>query len=92
MPTIWGQVESVVNHPQSTPNLVLITRTPVGTRRTQCLIEAETVIEKGFQRLAPSELHGGEFVVVALGEHSGRLQTERIDVIVFADRAGEDEA
>ena len=71
MPAIWGHVESVVNQPKSPPSLVLNTRTPLGTRRTECIVGVGTRILKGFERLSLDEIRPGDFVVATLAEHSG---------------------
>lgn len=83
MPVIWGHVESVVNQPKSPPSLVLNTRIPLGTRRTECIVGAGARILKGFERLSLDEIRPGDFVVATIAEHSGWLETERIEVIVF---------
>ena len=38
---------------------------------------------KGFERLNLDEIRPGDFVVATLAEHSGWLETERIEVIIF---------
>ena len=83
MPAIWGHVESVVNQPESPPSLVLNTRTPLGTRRTEYIVGVGARILKGFERLNLDEIRSGDFVVATLAEHSGWLETERIEVIIF---------
>ena len=83
MSAIWGHVESVVNQPKSPPSLVLNTRTSLGTRRTECIVGVGTEIFKGFERLNLDEIRPGDFVVATLAEHSGWLETERIEVIIF---------
>ena len=83
MPVIWGHVESVVNQPESPPSLVLSTRIPFGTRRTECIVGEGARILKGFERLNLDEIRPGDFVVATIAEHSGWLETERIEVIVF---------
>ena len=83
MSAIWGHVESVVNQPKYPPSLVLNTRTPLGTRRTECIVGVDTRILKGFERLKLDEIRPGDFVVATLAEHSGWLETERIEVIIF---------
>ena len=83
MSVIWGHVESVVNQPKSPPSLVLNTRTPLGTRRTECIVGVGARILKGFERLNLDEIRPGDFVVATLAEHYGWLETERIEVIIF---------
>ena len=83
MPVIWGYVESVVNQPKSPPSLVLKTRMPFGTRRTESVVGGGARILKGFERLSLDEIRPGDFVVVTITEHAGWLETERIEVIVF---------
>jgi hypothetical protein len=83
MPVIWGHVESVVNQPKSPPSLVLYTKIPFGTRRTECIVGVDARILKGFERLSLDEIRPGDFVVATIAEHSGWLETERIEVIVF---------
>ena len=83
MSAIWGHVESVVNQPEYPPSLVLNTRTPLGTRRTECILGMDTRILKGFEPLNLDEIRPGDFVVATLSEHSGWLETERIEVIIF---------
>ena len=83
MSAIWGHVESLVNQPESPPSLVLNTRTPLGTRRTECIVGVGARILKGFERLNLDEIRPGDFVVPTLAEHSGWLETERIEVIIF---------
>jgi len=83
MPTIWGHVESVVNQPKSPPSLVLNMRTPLGTRRTKCIVGVDTVILKDFERLNLNEIRPGDFVVATLAEYSGLLEAERIEVVIF---------
>lgn len=80
---IWGHVESVVNQPKSPPSLVLTTRTPLGARRTECIVGVGARILKGFEQLNLGEIHPGDFVVATLAEHSGWLETESIEVIAF---------
>jgi hypothetical protein len=83
MSAIWGHVESVVNQPKSPPSLLLNTRTPLGNRRTECIVGVGARILKGVERLNLDEIRPGDFVVATLAEHSGWLETERIEVIVF---------
>ncbi|MEK7350307.1 MAG: hypothetical protein AAB177_05495 [Nitrospirota bacterium] len=83
MPTIWGHVESVVNQPKSPSSLVLSTRTTFGTRRTKCIVGVGVRILKGVERLTLDEIRPGDFVIATITEHSDRLETERIEVIVF---------
>ena len=83
MSAIWGHVESVVRHPKYPQSLVLNTRTPLGARRTECIVGVATRILKGFERLNLDEVRPGDFVVATLAEHSGWLETERIEVIIF---------
>jgi hypothetical protein len=83
MPVIWGHVESVVNQPESPPSLVLSTRIPFGTRRTECIVGEGARILKGFERLNLDAIRPGDFVVATIAEHAGWLETERIEVIVF---------
>ncbi|MBU6481392.1 MAG: hypothetical protein KGS09_12710 [Nitrospirae bacterium] len=83
MSAIWGHVESVVNQPKSPPSLVLTARTPVGARRTECIVGVGARILKDFERLNLDEIRPGDFVVATLAEHSGWLETERIEVITF---------
>ena len=83
MSAIWGHVESVVNQPKSPPSLVLNTRTPLGTRRTECIVGVDTRILKGFERLNIDEIRPGDFVVATIAKHVGWLETERIEVIIF---------
>ena len=83
MSVIWGHVESVVNQPESPPSLVLNTGVPLGTRRTECIVGVGARITKGFERLNLDEIRPGDFVVVTLAEHSGWLETDRIEVIMF---------
>lgn len=85
MSTIWGHVESVVNQPKSPPSLVLSTRTTFGTRRTECIVGVGARILKGFERLNLDEIRPGDFVIATLAEHSGWLETQRIEVIIFRD-------
>jgi hypothetical protein len=66
MSAIWGHVESVVNQPKSPPNLVLNTRAPLGTRRTECIVGVGARILKGFERLSLDEIRPGDFVVATL--------------------------
>jgi hypothetical protein len=82
MSAIWGHVESVVYQPKYRPNLVLNTRTPLGIRRTECVVGVDTRILKGYAQLNLDEIRPGDFVMATLAEHSGRLETERIEVIV----------
>ena len=84
MPVIWGHVESVVNRRNVPPSVVVKTRTPLGTYRTECVVGAHTGMARGFERLSVEEiLRPGEFVVATLREHAGWLEAERIDVIIF---------
>ena len=83
MPVIWGHVESVVNQTKSSPSLVLSRRTTFGTCRTECIVGVGARILNGFERLNLDEIRPGDFVVVTLAEHSGWLETERIEVIIF---------
>ena len=62
---------------------MLNTRTPLGTRRTECIVGGGARILKGFERLNLDEIRPGDFVVATLAEHSGWLETERIEVIIF---------
>ena len=87
MPVIWGHVESVMNQPTSPPSLVLNTRIPFGTRRTNCIVGLGTRILKGFERLSLDKIRPGDFVVPTLAEHSGLLETERIEVIIFRNNS-----
>lgn len=83
MSAIWGRVESVVNQPKSPPSLILNTRTPLGTRRTECIVGVDTRILKGFAPLKLNEIRPGDFVVTTIAEHSSWLEPERIEVIIF---------
>ena len=83
MSSIWGHVESVVNQPKSPPSLVLTRRTPLGARRTECIVGVGARILKGIEQLNLNEFRPGDFVVATLAEHSGWLETERIEVIPF---------
>lgn len=83
MSAIWGHVESVKNQPEYPPSLVLNTKTPVGARRTECIVGVGARIFKGFERLTLDEIRPGDFVVATLMEHSGWLETESIEVITF---------
>jgi hypothetical protein len=83
MSAIWGHVESVVNQPECPPSLVLTTRTPLGAHRTECIVGVGARISKGFEQLNLDEIRPGDFVVATLAEHSGWLETERIEVITF---------
>jgi hypothetical protein len=83
MSAIWGHVESVVNQPKSPPILVLNKRTPLGTRRTECIMGVGARILKDFERLKPDEIRPRDFVLATIAEHSGWLETERIKVIIF---------
>ena len=85
MSAIWGHVESVVNRQKSPPSLVLNSRTAVGACRTECIVGVGARIFKGFERLKLDDIRPGDFVVATLAEHSGWLETERIEVIVFRD-------
>ncbi len=87
MPVIWGHVESVMNQPTSPPSLVLNTRIPFGTRRTDCIVGLGTRILKGFERLSLDEIRPGDFVVPTLADHSGLLETERIEVIIVRNNS-----
>jgi hypothetical protein len=80
---IWGYVEAVVNRPKSPSSLVLTTRTPLGARRTECIVGVGARILKGFERLSLDEIRPGDFVVATLAKYSGWLETERIEVIIF---------
>ena len=83
MSAIWGHVESVVNQPECPPSLVLNTRASVGARRTECIVGVRANIFKGVERLKLDEIRPGDFVVATLAEHSGWLEIERIEVIIF---------
>jgi hypothetical protein len=83
MSAIWGHVESVVNKPKSPPSLILNMRTPFGTRRTECIVGVDTRILKGYAPLNLNEIRPGDFVVATIEEHSGWLETERIELIIF---------
>jgi hypothetical protein len=83
MPIIWGHIESIVNRRNIPPSLVVITRTPQGTCRIECVVGANAIMAKGFERLSLEDIRSGEFVVASLREHDGSLEAERIDVIVF---------
>jgi hypothetical protein len=82
MSAIWGHVELVVNQPKCPSSLVLNARTSEGARRIECIVGVDTKIQRGFERLKFDEIRAGDFVVATLAEHSGRLETERIEVIV----------
>jgi hypothetical protein len=82
MTAIWGHVESVVYPPKYPPSLVLNTRIPLGTRRTECVVGVDTKILKGCEQLNLDEIRPGDFVMATLALHSGWLETERIEVIV----------
>jgi len=83
MSAIWGHIESVVTQPTSPPRLVLNTRTPLGTRRTECIVGVGARILKGFERMNLDDIRPGDFVVATLAEHAGWLETDRIEVISF---------
>lgn len=83
MPTVWGHIEAVVNPRKAPPSLVVRTTTPLGTHRTECTVEADTIIRKGFEQLGLDDLHAGEFVVVTVDETSPWLRTKRVDVVIF---------
>ena len=83
MSAIWGHVESVVNQTKYPPSLVLNTRTPAGAHRTECIVGVNARILKGFERLNLDQIRPGDFVVVTFAEHSGWLEIERIEVVVF---------
>jgi hypothetical protein len=83
MSAIWGHVESVVNQPKSLPSLRLNMRTLVGTCHTECNVGVDTRILKGVEQLSLDEIRPGDFGVATIAEHSGWLETERIDVIIF---------
>jgi hypothetical protein len=83
MSAIWGHVESVVDQPECPPSLVLNTRTSVVARRTECIVGVGARILKGFEQLSLDEIRPGDFVVATLAEHSGWLETERIEAITF---------
>ena len=80
---ICGHVESVVNQPKSPPSLVLTTRTPLGARRTECIVGVGARILRGIERLNLDEIRPGDFVVATIAGHSGWLETERIEVIIL---------
>jgi hypothetical protein len=82
MAVICGHVVSVVNQPKYPPILVLNTRTPLGTRRNECVVGEDTKILKGLEQLNLDEIRPGDFVMASLALHSGWLETERIEVIV----------
>lgn len=84
---IWGHVEAVVNRPKSPPSLVLATRIPLGARCTECIVGLGARILKGLERLNLDEIRPGDFVVATLAEHSGWLETERIEVIIFRNES-----
>jgi len=83
MSAIWGHVESVVNQPKSLPSLALNMRTPLETCRTKCIVGVDTMILKSSERLNLDKIRPGDFVVSTLAEHSGLLEAERIEVIIF---------
>jgi hypothetical protein len=83
MSAIWGHVESVVNQPKSPPSLILNTRTALGTRYTECIVGVDTRILKGYEPLNLNQVRSGDFVVATIAEHSGWLETEKIEVIIF---------
>lgn len=87
MSAIWGDVESVVNQPKSPPRLVLNMRTPLGTCSTECIVGVDARILKSSERLNLDEIRPGDFVVATIAEHSGLLEAERIEVIVFRNDA-----
>jgi len=62
---------------------VLNTRTPLETRCTECIVGVGARILKGFERLNLDEIRPDDFVVATLAEHSGWLETQRIEVIIF---------
>ena len=66
MSAIWGHVESVVSRPKSPAGLVLNTRTPFGTRRTECIVGVGAMILKGSERLNLDEIRPGDFVVATI--------------------------
>lgn len=59
----------------------------MGACRTKCIVGVGARIFKGFERLKLDDIRPGDFVVTALAEHSGWLETERIEVIVFLDNS-----
>lgn len=84
---IRDHVEAVVNQPKSPPSLVPTTRTPLGARRTECIVGVVARILRGIERLNLDEIRPGDFVVANLAEHSGWLETERIEVILFRNES-----
>jgi len=74
MSTMLGHVESVVNLPKSPPSLALTTTTPLGVRRTECIVGVGVRSFKGVERLNLDEIRPGDFVVTTLAEHSGWKQ------------------
>ncbi|THJ25341.1 MAG: hypothetical protein CAF45_001325 [Nitrospira sp. CG24E] len=83
MSVIWGHVELVVNRSETLPILILNTRISLGIRHTQCNVGVGARILKGFERVNLDQIHRGDFVVVTLAEHTGCLEAERIEVIIF---------
>jgi len=63
-------------------------RTPLGTRRTECIVGVDTRILKGYEPLNINKIRPGDFVVATIAEHSGWLETERIEVIIFRNDSG----
>jgi hypothetical protein len=77
MPAIWGHVESVVNQPTSPPSLRLNTRTPSGTRRTECIVVDMPAKQPAV--MATSPISDGLRVAVEPFEYS-RLQKFKLGV------------
>ena len=51
--------------------------TSVGALRIECIVGADSKIQRGVERLNLDEIRPGDFVVVPLAEHSGWLETEQ---------------
>jgi len=83
MSAIWGHVDSVTTKSTGTSTLVVTTTSPSGTRYTELLVQEDTDILKGFQRLQLDEILPGEFVVATVEEQAGQWWTQRIDIIIF---------
>ena len=77
MSAIWGHVESVVNQPKSPPSLILNMRTPLGTRRTECIVVDMPAKQPAV--MAASPISYGLRVVVEPFEYS-RLQKFKLGV------------
>ncbi|HXF93906.1 MAG TPA: hypothetical protein VNK46_14230 [Nitrospiraceae bacterium] len=81
MPTTWGTVETVGNHPDGSGEIVIRTRpSRHADLRVHASVSPRTLIARGVRRIALADIRAGEFVELTYHHNLHGMEVELIYV------------